>query len=56
MIPTAELIVIDPRPFGIPLNDQIFNLPIRPGRDAMLLKAMIRIVLDNKTGQEYRIY
>ena len=44
--PHRRLIVIDPRRSETAERSDI-HLPIRPGTDAMLLKAMIRIVLDN---------
>jgi anaerobic selenocysteine-containing dehydrogenase len=44
--PNRRLIVIDPRRSETAERSDI-HLPIRPGTDAMLLKAMIRIVLDN---------
>jgi len=44
--PERKLIVIDPRRSETAERSDI-HLPIRPGTDAMLLKAMIRIILDN---------
>jgi anaerobic selenocysteine-containing dehydrogenase len=44
--PDKKLIVIDPRRSETAERADI-HLPIRPGTDSMLLKAMIRIILDN---------
>jgi len=44
--PNRRLIVIDPR-LSETAERAAIHLAIRPGTDAMLLKAMIRIVLDN---------
>lgn len=45
--PKRQLIVIDPR-FSETAERADIHLALRPGSDTMLIKAMIRIVLDNK--------
>lgn len=45
--PNRHLIAIDPRRSETAERSDI-HLPVRPGTDAMLIKAMIRIILDNQ--------